>query len=151
MSASPSSLVELLDTLGQHFTAIRSSVMSSEEYAFVRKTLIRLCVFVAIVIFALAGSLVIKRAGDALPDPASGVLSFVDFLILLTDALWFTVSLTKEIAEWLERSGITKPKKGVMPAMIIMVLLSLVAVGVAFKSKTGTVYQSVGVRIETKR
>ena len=71
----------------------------------------------------------IEWAGSRLPDLAKVVLSFVDYVILLADALWFTVSLTKEIAEWLEKLGVTAAKKGVKPAIVIVILLSLVAIG----------------------
>lgn len=136
----------------KYFLDLRTFVTASEEYVFVRKTFIRLCVFAAIVMFALAGEVLIETVGNRLPDLAKDVLSFVDFLILLADALWFTVSLTKEIAEWLEKLGITDSKKGVKPAIIIVILLSVVAVGaLLFRRQATTTYKSVNaVRSDIK-
>jgi hypothetical protein len=124
---------------------LRSLITASEEYVFVRKTFIRLCVFAAIVMFALAGNALIEKVGSRLPDPATWVLSFVDFLILLADAMWFTVSLTREIAEWLEKLGIAEDKKGRKPALVIVILLSVVAVGaLVFRKEAKTTFNSVG-------
>jgi hypothetical protein len=144
--------VLLVTEVKKYFVDLRTLVTSSEEYVFVRKTFIRLCVFAAIVMFALAGEVLIETVGNRLPDLAKDVLSFVDFLILLADALWFTVSLTKEIAEWLEKLGITDGKKGVKPAILIVILLSVVAVGgIVFRRQANTTYKSVdAVRSDIK-
>jgi hypothetical protein len=136
----------------KYFVDLRTHIRASDEYVFVRKTFIRLCVFAAIVMFALAGDVLIETVGSRLPDLAKDVLRFVDFLILLADALWFTVSLTKEIAEWLEKLGVTDGKKGVKPAIIIMILLSVVAVGgIVFRRQAKTTYNHVdAVRSDIK-
>lgn len=138
--------------LRKYFSDLKAVVIASEEYVFLRNTFIRLCVFTAIVIFTLAGSALIEMVRGRLANPANWVLSFVELLILLADALWFTVSLTKEIADWLEKLGFFDPKKGGKPALIIVLLLSVVAVGgLVFREEATKTWHSVDtVRIANR-
>lgn len=135
-----------------YFANLGKRISASEEYVFLRNTFVRLCVFTAIVFFTVAGNSLIEVVAGRLEKPANWVLSFVELLILLADALWFTVSLTREIADWLEKLGLTDPERGGRPAIIIVILLSVVAVGgVVFRPEANKTWHSVdAVRIAGK-